>query len=146
MNRGWINERDRISEYAEGSDPARSKALLLAEIADADFIETIIQIKSALDAFGGKVLLGAKRIKFTTEYDDRVHSVEQAIQNFRVDEDQVGVHRTVAYIAQYDAAPVRGEPEEPPTTFADAEAAFERKRRLQVKESAPETEQEPVPA
>lgn len=125
VRRGWFVIRDRDSEVGEGSDAARTKAMLLAECADAELIDTFIKIVTLLDAAGGKCIIGAKRLKF----DPRTGA--------EVPEDEVGVHETIAYVAQYDVAPVRGEPDEPDTTFADAEASFER---------ATAPEEEPVPA
>lgn len=132
MNRGWYTQRDETSEIGEQSDSARGKALLLAEIADADFIQSIIHVKSALDAFGGKAIIGSKRLKFDKN--------DNPIPQSKWDEIP-GVFRSVAYIVQYDATPVRGEPDEPNTTFAEAEETFERRVDDAVKQA-----EEPVPA
>jgi hypothetical protein len=57
MNRGWINLRSNQA----GSEESHRLANALAEIADPEFLESVLQAKAALDRFGGQVFLVAKR-------------------------------------------------------------------------------------
>lgn len=68
MNRSWATVRDRYSEeLGEGSQRAHQLAQLLAEVADAEFIQSIINAKTAADQFGGQMFVAAKREKFDAE-------------------------------------------------------------------------------
>jgi hypothetical protein len=106
LNRGWFVERDQATDFGEGTEASQRKAAVLGEIADAEFIDTIIKIKTFLDSFGGQVWIGAQRLRF-----DR--------SGQRVSHNQPGQYTTTAYITKFTKDPVKGEPEEPEVTFKD---------------------------
>lgn len=107
MKRSWFTERDQESVMGEGSDAAQYKAQVLAGISDVEFLDAMIRVKAALDAFGGKVFIGADRIRF-----DRDGKV--------VSHNEPGQYATTAYVFHFDHEPMKGVPEEPDLNYADA--------------------------
>lgn len=77
------------SEF-EGDEEAGVKAGALAAISDAEFLESLIHAKAALDRFGGQVTLAALREK------------RDAYGN-EVEHDEVGTHATLGYVFRYEA-------------------------------------------
>lgn len=59
MNRQFALYRDR--EY-EGSDRSLQLATALAQVADPEFLEKLLHVKSSLDAFGGEAFISAQRV------------------------------------------------------------------------------------
>lgn len=84
MNRNW-----QCLRGPAGGEDAHRLAAALAEIADAEFIERVLQGKAALDAFGGELRIGAYREKL----DDRGN---------RAGGDTPGTYETLAYLFAYN--------------------------------------------
>ena len=84
MRRNWQCLRGQ-----GGSDDAHRLASALAEIADAEFIERVLQGKAALDAFGGELRIGAYREKLDAE-------------GARVGKDDTGTYETLGYLFDYN--------------------------------------------
>lgn len=62
MIRQWNTDRDTT-----GTDEAQGLAVALAQVADAEFIQSIIDLKAALDRFGGHAYIASYRRKFDAD-------------------------------------------------------------------------------
>lgn len=102
MRREWQNHRG-----VPADEKAHEMAIALANTADGDFIESIVQAKAALDRFGGSVTIAAYREKLDANGE-------------RVPESAVGTHETLGYLFQYDHYnKTPGAPAEPNADFAE---------------------------
>jgi hypothetical protein len=133
MKRGWVSTRDQTTDFGEGSETAQRKAMILAEIADAELLDSFIRIVSAMQAFGGKAFIAAQRRKLDA-------------QGNIVGHNEVGQYDTLAYVVHYDHENVRsitGEPAEPDLMFKDVERLFT--KLVLGEEPAPEPEANGAP-
>lgn len=102
MKRDWQNVRG-----VPADEKAHEQAIALANTADGDFIESLVQAKAALDRFGGVVTIAAYREKIDANGD-------------RVGEDGVGTHETLGYLFTYDHYNrTPGAPKEPNADLAN---------------------------
>jgi hypothetical protein len=60
--RSWLTTRGGVA--AHGDEDAVRLGHALAQISDADFIQSVIDAKTLLDRVGGQVFIGAPRQKF----------------------------------------------------------------------------------
>lgn len=84
MERTW-----QSPNLAGGDEEAHRLASALAEIADAEFIESIIHAKSMLDRIGGTIRIGAYRDRFSA-------------QGEKVGPDEPGTFQTLGYLYHYE--------------------------------------------
>lgn len=70
MKRAWATSNAIANEEGqlfpnpdEGNEDAQSVALALAAVADAEFIRSVLTGKTAMDQFGGQLVIAAKRAK-----------------------------------------------------------------------------------
>ena len=127
MKRAWASTNVAADDAGvlhrnpqNGTDEAFQLGQALAAIADPDFIRSVINVKAALDQFGGQYVLAAKRVKVNG--------------NGQIDD--AGAERvTIAYAHSYQhvADAIRGERE--PDSRPD---------RIDFGENGDEPEQPPV--
>lgn len=84
MKRAWASNH---VEAWEGDDDAAQAATALAQIADAEFIRSVVAAKGALDHFGGQFLIVAKRVPVNAKGEQDPDGKER---------------RTVAYVHCYE--------------------------------------------
>jgi hypothetical protein len=111
MKRSWFTERDQASDFGEGSEAARAKAIVLAERCDAELLDSLLQIVVSLQTFGGTAFIGVERKRFNRSGQEVSHNAP-------------GQYVTTAYVHNYDHQPMKGVPEEPDLNLQEAVALY----------------------
>lgn len=99
------------SEF-DGDEDSRLKAGALSAISDAEFVESMVHVKAALDRLGGQVEIAALREKVNAKGEP-------------VDDKDTGDYVTRGYVFHYEAhTDLLRRPEEPDTKRAEIPLQF----------------------
>lgn len=98
------------NELEEGGQRSQQLAVALAQISDPEFIEMVVHMKSALDAFGGQVTISALRNKYAV--------TGERLSDLTKD----GEYATDGYGCHYDHWAGGSSKKEPNTDAKDVEA------------------------